>query len=82
MVGGQQATSCHCWKETIKGTIPLTAISFVIGLAIALGVAVARMSSRRIISSIARLYISIIRGTPLLVQLFIIFFALPSSASW
>lgn len=64
-------------EGTVKGTIPLTAISFVIGLAIALGVALARMSPRRIISSIARLYISIIRGTPLLVQLFIIFFALP-----
>ncbi|WP_299574817.1 ABC transporter substrate-binding protein/permease [uncultured Williamsia sp.] len=64
-------------KSTVTGTIPLTAISFVIGLAIALGVALARMSPRRVISSIARLYISIIRGTPLLVQLFIIFFALP-----
>ncbi|WP_296393978.1 ABC transporter substrate-binding protein/permease [Williamsia sp.] len=64
-------------KSTITGTIPLTAISFVIGLAIALGVALARMSSRRVVSSIASLYISIIRGTPLLVQLFIIFYALP-----
>ncbi|MGJ0119807.1 ABC transporter substrate-binding protein/permease [Williamsia sp. MIQD14] len=64
-------------KSAITGTIPLTAISFVIGLAIALGVALARMSKRRIVSSVARLYISIIRGTPLLVQLFIIFYALP-----
>ena len=64
-------------KSTVTGTIPLTAISFTIGLAIAVGVALARMSPRRLISSIARLYISIIRGTPLLVQLFIIFFALP-----
>ncbi|KQS01009.1 amino acid ABC transporter permease [Williamsia sp. Leaf354] len=64
-------------KSAVTGTIPLTAISFVIGLAIALVVAVARMSSRRVISNVARLYISIIRGTPLLVQLFIIFFGLP-----
>ncbi|WP_328857059.1 ABC transporter substrate-binding protein/permease [Williamsia herbipolensis] len=64
-------------KSAITGTIPLTAISFVIGLAIALGVALARMSSRRIISGVAQIYISIIRGTPLLVQLFIIFYALP-----
>ncbi|MEH3154466.1 MAG: ABC transporter substrate-binding protein/permease [Gordonia paraffinivorans] len=62
---------------TLSGTIPLTAISFVIGLAIALVVALARMSPQRLVSSIARLYISIIRGTPLLVQLFIIFYALP-----
>ena len=64
-------------KAAITGTIPLTAISFVVGLAIALGVAIARMSSRRAFSNTARLYISIIRGTPLLVQLFVIFYALP-----
>ena len=64
-------------KATITVTIPLTAISFVCGLIIALGVALARMSRNRAISSVARIYISLIRGTPLLVQLFIIFYALP-----
>ncbi|MDT7611048.1 MAG: L-cystine transport system substrate-binding protein tcyB, yecS [Pseudonocardiales bacterium] len=64
-------------KATITATIPLTAISFVIGLVIALGVALARMSSNRLPSAVARVYISIIRGTPLLVQLFLIFYALP-----
>ncbi|WP_211241040.1 ABC transporter permease subunit [Pseudonocardia spinosispora] len=64
-------------KATITTTIPLTAISFILGLVIALGVALARMSSNRLVSSAARVYISIIRGTPLLVQLFLIFYALP-----
>lgn len=64
-------------QATVTKTIPLTAISFVIGLAIALGVAVARMSKRRAVSGLARAYISIIRGTPLLVQLVIIFYGLP-----
>lgn len=64
-------------KATITVTIPLTAISFFFGLVIALGVALARMSRNRAISSVARIYISLIRGTPLLVQLFIIFYALP-----
>jgi cystine transport system permease protein len=64
-------------KATITTTIPLTAISFVIGLAIALGVALARMSPIRPLSGVARVYISVIRGTPLLVQLFLIFYALP-----
>ncbi|MDP0396656.1 ABC transporter substrate-binding protein/permease [Tsukamurella strandjordii] len=64
-------------EATVTKTIPLTAISFVIGLAIALGVALARMSKRRAVSGLARAYISIIRGTPLLVQLVIIFFGLP-----
>ncbi|AKU19257.1 amino acid ABC transporter permease [Luteipulveratus mongoliensis] len=64
-------------KATLKFTIPLTAIGFCVGLVIALFVALARMSSNPIASGAARVYISIIRGTPLLVQLFIIFFALP-----
>ena len=58
-------------------TIPLTIISFVLGLAIALAVALVRLSSNVVLSNVARFYISIIRGTPLLVQLFIVFFALP-----
>ena len=62
---------------TIKGTIPLTIISFVFGLAIALVVALMRLSSVTVVSQLARFYISIIRGTPLLVQLYLIFFALP-----
>ncbi|MEN0136764.1 MAG: ABC transporter permease subunit, partial [Rhodococcus sp. (in: high G+C Gram-positive bacteria)] len=64
-------------KATITMTIPLTIISFTIGLAIALLVALARISSIRPLSMLARFYVSIIRGTPLLVQLFIVFYALP-----
>ena len=64
-------------KAAITKTIPLTIISFVIGLVIALGVALARLSTNVVLSNVARFYISIIRGTPLLVQLFIIFYALP-----
>nr|WP_281197076.1 amino acid ABC transporter permease [Nocardia altamirensis] len=62
---------------TVKTTIPLTAISFVIGLAIALLVALARMSPVWPLSAAARFYISLIRGTPLLVQLYIVFYGLP-----
>ncbi|BDH55798.1 ABC transporter substrate-binding protein/permease [Tsukamurella sp. PLM1] len=65
-------------KATVTMTIPLAAITFVLGLAIALAVALARMSARRILSAAARVYISVIRGTPLLVQLFIVFYALPA----
>ena len=64
-------------KAAITVTIPLTIISFVIGLVIALVVALGRLSKNVVVSNIARFYISIIRGTPLLVQLFIIFYALP-----
>jgi cystine transport system permease protein len=64
-------------KAALLVTIPLTIISFVIGLVIALVVALGRLSSNAVIAGVARFYISIIRGTPLLVQLFIVFFALP-----
>jgi cystine transport system permease protein len=62
----------------IAGTIPLALSSFALGLVIALGVALARLSKVGVLSAAARVYISIIRGTPLLVQLFVIFYGLPS----
>jgi cystine transport system permease protein len=64
-------------KAALTATIPLTIISFIIGLVIALAVALARLSKNLVLSNVARFYISVIRGTPLLVQLFIVFFALP-----
>ena len=62
----------------LLGTIPLTLASFVAGLLIALVVALMRISGRAPLSAVARVYISVIRGTPLLVQLFVIFDGLPS----
>jgi cystine transport system permease protein len=62
---------------TLTKTLPLTAISFVIGLVLALFLALARLSRRAALSWPARAYVSVIRGTPLLVQLFIVFYALP-----
>jgi cystine transport system permease protein len=64
-------------QATLTKTLPLTAISFVIGLVIALFVALARISRLTPLSWLARAYVSVIRGTPLLVQLFIVFYALP-----
>ena len=62
----------------VRGTIPLALASFAIGLVLALVLALMRLSSKRALSAIARGYISIVRGTPLLVQLFVIFYGLPS----
>ncbi|MFC3965881.1 amino acid ABC transporter permease [Nocardia jiangsuensis] len=64
-------------RATVTMTLPLTAVSFVIGLVLALLLALARLSPLWVLSVPARVYISIIRGTPLLVQLFIVFYALP-----
>ena len=67
----------------VEGTIPLTLASFPIGLVIALLVALMRLSSVRVLQGLGRLYVSIIRGTPLLVQLFLIYYALPTfGATW
>jgi cystine transport system permease protein len=65
-------------KGAVMYTIPLTIISFVLGLVLAVLTALARISSVKILQMIARVYVSAIRGTPLLVQLFIIFYGLPS----
>ena len=62
----------------IKYSIPMMLISFALGLVVALFVALGRNSKIKIISGICAFYVWIIRGTPLLVQLFIIFYGLPS----
>jgi cystine transport system permease protein len=65
-------------KGALYYTLPLTLITFVIGLILAVLTALARISTIKPLQIIARIYVSIIRGTPLLVQLFIIFYGLPS----
>ncbi|MBD5806477.1 amino acid ABC transporter permease [Lactobacillus sp. 0.1XD8-4] len=64
-----------------KYTIPLAIISFFFGLIIALVTALIRLSRQRgafmILKWIASFYIWLFRSTPLLVQLFIVFFGLP-----
>ena len=64
------------FKGLLLASIPITIISFAIGLVIAVAAALARISGIRVLDAIARLYISIIRGTPLLLQLFIVFYGL------
>ena len=59
-------------------TIPLTLVSFAIGLLLAIVVALVRVAKVPVAAQIAWLYVWVFRGTPLLVQLFVIFFGLPS----
>ncbi|MDQ0247164.1 cystine transport system permease protein [Bacillus fengqiuensis] len=65
-------------EGALKYTIPLTLISFALGLILAVLTALARLSHIKVLNIIARVYVSVIRGTPLLVQLFIIFYGLPN----
>ncbi|HTN62338.1 MAG TPA: amino acid ABC transporter permease, partial [Devosia sp.] len=67
--------------EIITGvllTLQLSATTMLIGLAIGLGVVIAGTSSSPLIRLPARTYVELIRNTPLLVQIFIVFFGLPS----
>ncbi|MEA4874949.1 MAG: amino acid ABC transporter permease [Anaerorhabdus sp.] len=69
------------WKIALPGltmTIPLTILSFTIGLFIALIVAMIQVSNIKVLKQIVKGYVWIIRGTPLLVQLYVIFYGLPS----
>jgi len=65
-------------KGALFNTIPLTLISFTLGLVLAVLTALARISNIKPLEILARIYVSAIRGTPLLVQLFIIFYGLPT----
>ena len=60
-------------------TIPLTLVSFTLAMVLAVAVALVQYAKVPVLSQLARFYIWVIRGTPLLVQLFIIFYGLPSA---
>jgi L-cystine transport system permease protein len=59
-------------------TIPLAILSFIFGVSLGLVTALARMFAPGPVAALARFYVWVFRGTPLLVQLFLIFYGLPS----
>lgn len=68
------------WKILLPGltvAIPLTIVSFALALIIATGTALVQYARIPVLRHIARFYIWIVRGTPLLVQLYVIFYGLP-----
>ena len=58
-------------------TIQITAISVGLGLIIGMFVGIARICNVKVLRALATVYIDFLRGTPLLVQIFLIYFALP-----
>lgn len=58
-------------------TIKFALMSMVFGLAIGVIVAIMGIGKIRVLRGIARTYVSIMRGTPLLVQIFVIYYGLP-----
>jgi polar amino acid transport system permease protein len=68
----------HLFLEGIKLTIQITSIATGLGLLIGTIMAGLQLMKNRVISSIIQVYIEIIRNTPFLVQLFFVFFGLPT----
>ena len=62
----------------LRMTLPLTVIAFSLAMVIATVVALVQFAHVRVLTPIARFYIWVIRGTPLLVQLFVVFYGLPN----
>ena len=62
----------------VEVTIPLTILSFLLALVVAVIVALIQYANVKVLRQLCRFYIWIIRGTPLLVQLYLVFYGLPS----
>ncbi|MDC6127892.1 amino acid ABC transporter permease [Burkholderia gladioli] len=59
-------------------TVKFAVLSMVFGLALAVVLALMGIARNRVLNAIARIYVSLMRGTPLLVQIFVIYYGLPS----
>lgn len=69
----------HYMPYLLKGllnTVVVSVCAILIALCVGLLLSVLRLSGNRFITAIVNIYISFVRGTPLLVQIFIIFYAL------
>lgn len=62
----------------VRVTIPLTLISYALAMVIAVTVALIQYADVKVLRKLCRFYVWVIRGTPLLVQLYLVFFGLPS----
>lgn len=59
-------------------TLGFALAAMVLGLTLGFGVAMARLSHATLLRAVAGVYVSFVRGTPLLVQIFVIYYGLPS----
>ncbi len=75
------AAPAEIFGDFVRGagvTLELTAVGLLLGFVLGLLLALAKIYAPRWLSGIATAYIEIFRGTPLLVQLFLIYYGLPS----
>lgn len=64
--------------QGLKTTLILTIISVALGTVLGALVAMMKMSRLKLIRIIASIYVEVIRGTPILLQLYVFYFVLPS----
>jgi len=64
--------------EGLTTTLKLTTITVLLGVLLGTGVATLKMSKSKLVRFLITVYIEVIRGTPILLQLYIFVFALPS----
>jgi octopine/nopaline transport system permease protein len=75
------------WQTFVKllmalpTTLALFALAIAIGFVLALGLTAMRLSPNPILSRFARTYVYVFRGTPLLIQMFLIYYGLGQFAS-
>ncbi|QTD92310.1 amino acid ABC transporter permease [Burkholderia anthina] len=70
----------HTLPVMVKGallTLKFAVASMALGLVVGLVVAIMRIGSNRLASGLAQGYVSLMRGTPLLVQMFVVYYGLP-----
>jgi len=61
----------------VKLTLLLTTLSMVIGAILSVFLALGKISENKLISKVSSAYIFFFRGTPLLIQLFVVYFSVP-----
>ncbi len=70
----------NSWDELMLGawlTVRLSFSAMVLGLVVAIGLALAKTSGPKLLGALVDAYVELIRNTPFLIQLFIVFFGLP-----
>jgi len=75
------ATVFAAWPELLRGmlnSLVLSALAMAIGMVVAVGGALGKTSGPRLLRLVIDAYIELIRNTPFLIQIFLIFFGLPA----
>lgn len=66
----------------VPTTLMITVVSIAFGLIIGFAAAICRMYKIPVLNRLAIIYVSVIRGTPMLVQMYIIYYSLPEVFDW